>query len=93
MYGRDTTQAAVVAAMSPLRQTLFRGVCARADNTFHDDTNRASSKLQLSVDFTHSLGGQLRTAAGVALKNRFVPDVSVAWQSLTRPHRRSRPSS
>ena len=35
MYGRDTTPAAVVAAMSPLRQTLFRGVLARADNTFY----------------------------------------------------------
>jgi hypothetical protein len=45
MYGRDTTPAAVVEAMSPLRQTLFRGVWARADNTFYDETNRASSKL------------------------------------------------
>jgi hypothetical protein len=45
MYGRDTTPAAVVEAMSPLRQTLFRGLWARADNTFYDETNRASSKL------------------------------------------------
>ena len=76
MYGRDNTPAAVVAAMSPVRQTLFRGVVrtvavgetvilltlslhkgdmlngcalavqwARHDNTFYDESNRASSKL------------------------------------------------
>jgi len=41
-WGRDVTDPAVVLAMPPLRQTLFRGVWAEGSNKYFDADNKAS---------------------------------------------------